>query len=239
MNNLLYSMKALSMPAAVAIYQKLLAWMDTLQENVKRYEQSPDYVLNLHIWFHTAVIDLFRPFAGEQPQQKLPAFAADGAAPTAVVAASIKQLKRLVYQYRTHCESDKYSIIWQSGMLYLVNHILQDYSTKEAHFYFLLCMRGYQHLARHMPFVGGVAQSLFAIAMRLGTILPDDARRVLTEVRGENSRTQEFLSAYPGDLQAASTDLPGANLKHLARDFHKLVLETDLETPELTEKPQG
>ena len=90
-----------------------------------------------------------------------------------------------------------------------------------------------------MPFVGGIVQSLFAVAKRLGTSVPDDAQRVLTEVRGENSRTQEFLSAYPVDLQAASTDLPGASLEHLARGFQELGLETDLETPERKEKPHG
>lgn len=31
-------------------------------------------------------------------------------------------------------------------MLYLVNYILPDYTNKEAHFYFLLCMRGSQTL---------------------------------------------------------------------------------------------
>lgn len=182
------------------------------------------------IWFHTAVIDLFRPFAEEQPQPKILSFTGDAATPTAIVMVSIKQLKRIVYQYRSNFESAKYSIIWQSGMLYLVNHILREYSSKEAQFYFLLCMRGYQYLARHMPFVSGIVQSLFTVAMRLGIVLPDDAQRLLNEVQSENDRSQEFLSAYPVDLQVASIDPSAATLEKLTQDFQmKIILETDLD----------
>ncbi|KAM0237395.1 hypothetical protein ACHAP5_009025 [Fusarium lateritium] len=104
------------------------------------------------IWFHTTVIDLFRPFSDQTPQPELSALGAVRTTPASLIAVSIQQLKRLVYQYRSNFESAKYSIIWQSGMLYLVNHILRDLSNNESQFYFLLCIRGYQYLARYMPF---------------------------------------------------------------------------------------
>jgi hypothetical protein len=88
--------------------------------------------------FHTAIIDLFCPFEHELPQPKLPTFEGVNATPKAVIAASIEQLKRLSHRYRADCESAKYWIIWQSGLLYLVNHILRDLSSNESQFYFLL-----------------------------------------------------------------------------------------------------
>jgi hypothetical protein len=140
------------------------------------------------IWFHTAIIDLFRPFEHEFPQPKPPGFAGN-ATPKAVITASIEQLKRLVYQYRADCESSKYSIIWQSGMLYLVNYILRDLSSNESQFYFLLCMRGYQHLARYMPFVSGIVQNLIFITNRQGVPLTVNTQRLLEEVRDESRRS--------------------------------------------------
>lgn len=170
-------------------------------------------------WFHNVVIDLFRPFADQQPQPKITAFAFAPATPAAVIAASIQQLKRLIYQYRSNFESSKYSIIYQSGMIYLANHVLRDLSSNEAQFYFLLCMRDYQHLARHIPFISGVVQSLFAIAVRQGTILSEEARRLFDEVHSENDRSHQFFSTYPVDLEITSVDPTASTLEKLVDDF--------------------
>ncbi|KLO84881.1 Uncharacterized protein LW93_7132 [Fusarium fujikuroi] len=173
------------------------------------------------IWFHTAIIDLFRPFEHEFPQPKLPAFAGVNATPKAVISASIEQLKRLIYQYRANCESSKYSIIWQSGMLYLVNHILRDLSSNESQFYFLLCMRGYQYLARYMPFVSGIVQSLIVMTNRQGVSLTANTQRLLEEVRDESRRSREFFSAYPVDLEMVAKDPSSASLEKLTSRFQE------------------
>ncbi|KAF5709501.1 conidial development fluffy [Fusarium mundagurra] len=221
MNYLYYLERSVSMASAVAIFQRLLGWADALPAGVQRHESNPDHVLNIHIWFHTAIIDLFRPFEHEFPQPKLPAFAGVNATPRAVIAASIEQLKRLVHHYREHCESSKYSIIWQSGMLYLINHLLRDLSSNESQFYFLLCMRGYQHLARYMPFVSGIVQSLLVMTKRQGGPLTSNTQRLLEEVRGESRRSQEFFSAYPVDLEIVAKDPSSATLEKLTSRFQE------------------
>ncbi|KAK2134473.1 hypothetical protein NOF04DRAFT_1365018 [Fusarium oxysporum II5] len=152
---------------------------------------------------------------------KLPAFAGVNATPKAVISASIEQLKRLVYQYRAHCESSKYSIIWQSGMLYLVNYILRDLSSNESQFYFLLCMRGHQHLARYMPFVSGIVQSLIVMTSRQGVSLTANTQRLLEEVRDESRRSREFFSAYPVDLEMMTLDPSSATLEKLTSRFQE------------------
>jgi hypothetical protein len=51
-------------------------------------------------------------------------------------------------------------------------------------------MRGYQYLARYMPFMEGVVQSLVAMTWQLGIILPEEARRLFDEIREEYHNTR-------------------------------------------------
>ncbi|KAF5970425.1 hypothetical protein FCOIX_10409 [Fusarium coicis] len=221
MNYVYYFERSISMPSAVVIFQRLLGWADALPPGVQRHESNPDLVLNIYIWFHTAIVDLFRPFEHELPHPKPPAFAGVNVTPKAVISVSIEKLKRLIYQHRANCESSKYSIIWQSGMLYLVNHILRDLSSKESQFYFLLCTRGYQHLARYMPFVSGIIQSLIVMTKRQGVPLTSNTQRLLEEVRSESRRSREFFSAYSVDLEMVSKDPTSATLEKLTSHFRQ------------------
>ncbi|KAH8725348.1 hypothetical protein GQ44DRAFT_759712 [Phaeosphaeriaceae sp. PMI808] len=204
------------------IFQKLLAWADGLHEGVKRKEHTTDGVTNLHIWFHTVVLDLFRPFADLKPQPKLTTFADNNATPAKVMEASINQLKRLIYNYRATSKSANYSVIWQSGVLHLLNYILHNYTSKEAHFYFLLCMRGYQNLARTIPGIGGVVQGVSAMAVRLGTILPKDALMLFEEIESEGKRIHDYTSTYPIDLYHSTADTDAATLEHLVHEFRTM-----------------
>ena len=152
--------------------------------------------------------------------------------------ASIKHLKRLVYNYRATSESAKYSIIWQSGMLYLINYILHDYTSKEAHFYFLLCMRGYQNMARTFPFIGGVVQGITAMAVQLGTILPEDAQKLFDEIESEGQRISKYMSTYPVDLYRSAEDSIPGTLEHLVGEFMGIANVTS-EEPEMPEGWKG
>ncbi|PVH99956.1 hypothetical protein DM02DRAFT_563840, partial [Periconia macrospinosa] len=214
--------RVVSLAAAERIFQKLLAWADDLQEGVRRNEQNPHGVTPLHIWFHTVVLDLFRPFADLKPQPKLITVAGNKATPTDVIEASITQLKRLVYVYRATCLSANYSVIWQSGMLYLINYILHHHTNKEAHFYFLLCMRGYQNLTRIYPFITGIVQGIAALAVRLGTILPDNALMLFEEIKSEGRFVHEYMTTYPIDLYHSTEDSDTASLEHLIHEFRTM-----------------
>ncbi|PVH91888.1 hypothetical protein DM02DRAFT_544896, partial [Periconia macrospinosa] len=162
-------------------------------------------------------------------------FAKNNTTPAKIVKVSIKQLKRLIYSYRATSRSAKYSIIWQSGMLYLVNHILRDYTDKEAHFYFLLCMRGYQNLARTIPWISGVVQGIVTIAVQLGTTLPEDALKLIEEIKSEGNHIDEYMSTCPIDLYPSTADTSTATLEHLVHDFKNM---QDLGTRE-PEAPEG
>ncbi|KAH7128719.1 hypothetical protein B0J11DRAFT_525585 [Dendryphion nanum] len=235
MNCQYFCKDVVSLTTAELIFQRLLAWADDLQGDIKRGKHTADGVTNLHIWFHTIVLDVFRPFADLKPQPKLTTFAENNATPENVVNASIKQLKRLIYNYRATSQSADYSIIWHSGMLYLINHILNDYTNNEAHFYFLLCMRGYQNLARTIPWIGGVMQSIAAMAVRLGTILPEDALNLFKEINSEGELINRYMSTYPVDLYHSAEDPFPATLEHLVDEFRRI---RNVESEE-SEIPQG
>lgn len=119
-------------------------------------------------------------------------------------------------------------------MLYLVNHVLHNAGSKEAQFYFLLCMRGYQNLARFTPFISGLVQGIATVAVQLGAILPDGALQLFDEIKSEGWRAHEYMSAYPVNLYSTTANPESATLEHLIREFKKMksLAAEDLEVPE-------
>ncbi|PVH91248.1 hypothetical protein DM02DRAFT_664202 [Periconia macrospinosa] len=81
---------AVTLPAAELLFHKLLAWADDL------------------IWFHTIVMDVFRPFSQLKPQPRLTTFADTNATPAKIVEASIKQLKRADLYFSGHLRIRKF-----------------------------------------------------------------------------------------------------------------------------------
>ncbi|KAF2466264.1 uncharacterized protein BDR25DRAFT_203752, partial [Lindgomyces ingoldianus] len=157
--------------AAEILYQRLLSWSDDLPGSLIRGPGTSHHVVVAHIWYHTIIIDTFRPFSSE-PQSK----------PVVVTAASIKQLKRLIYIYRSTFVSSNAMILYQPGLLYLVNYLLKDVDNNESHFYFLLCMGAYLKLASCFPIVGCIAKSIVNMALERGVVLPADAAAALEEI---------------------------------------------------------
>jgi hypothetical protein len=123
-------------------------------------------------------------------------------------------------------------------MLYVMNHILHEDATRESEFYFLLCLRGYQHLGRYVPIVAGIVQSLFAMAIRAGTNLPAEARRLFVEMKSETELVGRFWSTYPVDLRVAGTNLKAASLETLMGEFKEMTIDIPpVEAPRVVEMP--
>ena len=173
--------------------------------------------MNDSIFFHNVVVDLFRPFikSGDYPADSTP---------TAIFAASIKQTKRLVYIYRCNFEASTCSILWHSGLLYVMNEIIQSPPSQDAHFYYLLCLNGYRRLARGVPIVTGIVQSLFYIAVRQGAIMPVEANEMYEDINNESKRLmekREFRSRYP--IDRANPDIEAAGMVRLTEEFEATV----------------
>ncbi|ORY16396.1 hypothetical protein BCR34DRAFT_597685 [Clohesyomyces aquaticus] len=163
--------QGVSMDMAERYFYVLMSWSDNLPALLIRDLGITQHAIVVHIWFHTIIIEIFRPFLSD-PKSR----------PSLISAASLKQLKRLVYIYRSRFVASKCSFLYQPGLLYLVNCLLKDVENNEAHFYFLLCIGGYLDLAARFPVVGTIAKSIFQMAVEKGIILPSDASRALNEI---------------------------------------------------------
>lgn len=104
-------------------------------------------------------------------------------------------------------------------MLHVLNYILHDYRNKEAHFCFLLCMRGYHNLARSIPLFGGIVQGISAMAVQIGTIIPADALKLFEETKAEMRLIQEVRSTYCIGLHRPYEDADKATLRYLMDEF--------------------
>ncbi|OJJ51804.1 hypothetical protein ASPZODRAFT_22227 [Penicilliopsis zonata CBS 506.65] len=212
---------------ATTLYQRFVTWADTLPSYLTRSKYSPHHVINLHIWFHTAIIDCFRPFIRSAEHLKLGEFQSSRTRPEDIFTASIKQLQRLVYVYRSSYDSANTSILWHTAMLYVANDILKDASNPESRFYFLLCLRGYQRLMRCFRIAGSIARSILTIAVRNGIITLADAQTIRQDLERDVDtlfQPSEICSRYIIDLDLALTDPELATMQRLVNDFDAISL---------------
>ncbi|KAL1866839.1 hypothetical protein Daus18300_006542 [Diaporthe australafricana] len=111
---------------AQGLYMRLLDWADALPVAMARGDGMPHHVAIIHILFHTAVLDLFRPFPYQRPQTPfmLDDFEAESPTPEGVCAASVSQLKHLILVFRSQYPTATVSMLWQNALLYVANACL-------------------------------------------------------------------------------------------------------------------
>lgn len=111
---------------AQTLYRRMLDWTDTLPVSMARGEGMPHHAAIVHIYFHTAVLDLFRPFPYQQPETpyKLDYSSADDPTPESVCNASLNQLKHLILIFRSRYQCAALTMLWQNALLYVANACL-------------------------------------------------------------------------------------------------------------------
>lgn len=180
------------------------------------------------MWTHAALMDLLRPFTdhGSAGAERLTTFSAEDNSVITAYKASANQLKRLVLHYRTNHEASAYSILWHTGMLYLVNAMLERPRDPDWHTYFLLCIYGYENLRRPYLISEALAKSLLAMTLRKTDMSGEEARRILAEIeQGGLERVQEEIRApFMGDLELALRDPTNASVEMTARLFEEMAL---------------
>ncbi|KFA46182.1 hypothetical protein S40293_03792 [Stachybotrys chartarum IBT 40293] len=213
-------------------YREILAWSSKLPPSLIRGKESGPQVPVFHIWLHAALLDVVRPFTGNTPQETVrwKTFVAPDSSARAAYNSSVNQLKRLVLDYRSNYESSCYSLLWQTGMLYLVNAILESPRDPEWHLYFLLCIYGYEALRRPYGVSATIGKGLLSMTLRDTDMSGDEARRILEELQGgEASELRDYLRAtFMADLKMAAADPKNASVENLAQEFETLALFNDL-----------
>lgn len=118
--------KRASFAFAQWLYARMLDWADSLPVSMARGEDMPHHAAIVHIYFHTAVLDLFRPFPYQHPETpyKLEDSPADDPTPEGVCNASVNQLKHLILIFRTRYPCATSTMLWQNALLYVANACL-------------------------------------------------------------------------------------------------------------------
>lgn len=137
------------LPFAEFKFRELLAWSNGLPAQLAQRDQGPHHVQVLQqvspwcapggraaanprgqpprsLWFHAAILDIFRPCIKESPMSRLRTFSQADSSPESVYAASVAQMKRLIFDYRFRYQSSSYSILWHKALIYVANDILDS-----------------------------------------------------------------------------------------------------------------
>ncbi|KAI0183512.1 hypothetical protein EV127DRAFT_376650 [Xylaria flabelliformis] len=164
-------------------YRELIAWVESIPPFMSRREQSTHYAIVFHIWLHTAILDMWQPFIRNDGNgaAQLMTFTAQDRTPDAAHAASLQQLKHLIFEYRSRYVESAYSMLWHNGLIYLVNAMLRC-TDPDWHLYLLLCIYGYERLRRPYRISEVVAQGLLT-TMRDASMSWNEAYKIMEELK--------------------------------------------------------
>ncbi|KAM4062178.1 fungal zn(2)-Cys(6) binuclear cluster domain-containing protein [Hirsutella rhossiliensis] len=206
-------------------YRELLAWAETLPKSLALSEDSAHHVVVFHVWFHAAILDIFRPFV-RGPEDRLATFAARESCPRVAFKASVEQLKSLVVIYRSRHKESAYSILWHTGMIYLANAVLHEPKDPAWRFYFLHCVHGYGSLRRSYRVAEAVGRALLTMTLRSGDMSSDEARSIFGRLkkRGLAYVSDEIRATFMVDLDLAMTDPDDSSVEKLAQGFEDWTL---------------
>ncbi|KAF4917750.1 hypothetical protein CGCVW01_v009536 [Colletotrichum viniferum] len=235
-----YKDKSTSLPEHASIdfaefkYRELLAWIEGLPSDQALKDHSPHHVVVLHIWFHAAILDLFRPFlqSTARERQRLKTFSARRSYPEAAFNASVNQLKQLVVRYRCNYESSAYTMLWQTALIYVANAVLHNTEDPEWRLYFLACIYGYEGLRTSYRVAEVISRGLLTMSLQEGDISGSEARHLLkqvTEPEGAGGKG-DVRATFMADLDLAMTDPEAAKVENLAKRFEDVALFSDFTT---------
>ncbi|KAM0542362.1 hypothetical protein ACHAPJ_012827 [Fusarium lateritium] len=205
------------------IYHLLLDWASILPEDATRSDACPHHVLVLHIWYQSAIIDVWRPFLETGPDE----YTELNGMASAAYEASIHQLKRLVYLYRKRFESTNQTMFITPGLLSLINEVFRNPGTSDAQFWFILAARGCLSIALWCRGLRGIAEGLMTIGSQSG-VFDRDGWADNTMVRDIRATTRllvrdgTYNSVYPINLDSISEDIEDIGMEALAGEFQRL-----------------
>ncbi|CEI62340.1 hypothetical protein FVEN_g12036 [Fusarium venenatum] len=231
------------MPVSYAhqMYQLLLDWAAALPDEVKRSDTCPHHVLVLHIWYHTSIIDIWRPFLENHQEEEMLQSSVAKAAHTA----SIQQLKRLSYIYRTRFESTNMTMFITPGFLTLINDVFRNPEASDAQFWFILATRGCLSIASWCKGLRGITEGLMTIGWQNGTFRRQGwaGNSIIEDVHSATRALVQdgaYSSLYPISLDSVSEDMEDIGMEALAREFQRLTAQHEPRGKEVemtTEQP--
>ncbi|KAK8007109.1 DnaJ like subfamily A member 5 [Apiospora arundinis] len=209
-------------------YLKMLAWSDTLPSTFAYGRQSSANNLLFHMYFHGAVLNVFRPFQRRPHEYSMRSFASPDSFPTAAFAASLNQLKRLVVLTHLHHPPIDRSPFLAAMLVHLFCGLLKNAGDAEWKDYFDLCLVLGSQLFTWYRVLGQILQGTLAMGLRDGVLTGTEAQDLLRKyVSAGRHKVMEDIpkeGAFILDLDLAMTAPVDAMAQSLARRFDDLVL---------------
>jgi len=174
------------------------------------------------IFYHMIILDIFRPFLASKATHDHDVWALASLSPDVIFRASLAQLKRLVLRYSRRLLPSCFSILWNIGMMSLINAVLKDVHDGSWNFYLKLCMAAYGDLFPAFPVSEAIAEGLLMMAINQGCITDLEAQKTIQEIRnrgGDHNTVLEPTSGFIVDLNLAVTDRDAAAVSSLVSRF--------------------
>lgn len=185
------------------------------------------------LWFHAAILDIFRPFVKRtEGDRRLRTFSDRKTTPNAVCAASVRQLMHLIRDFRVNFASSQHTILWHTALLYVVNAILSGRRFGNWYADMLVCIYAYEALGRSWRVAGGIAKGLLSLAMQKSDMPSHTARAILRTFDEDhlNKLSSEIRATFMVDLELALSDPASATVEHLAAQFEETIMLKDFTT---------
>ncbi|KAM0495864.1 hypothetical protein ACHAP8_007774 [Fusarium lateritium] len=223
-----HSFSRMPMSYAHQMYQLLLDWAAALPDEVKRSDTCPHHVLVLHIWYHTSIIDIWRPFLENHQEEDTLQSSVAKAAHTA----SIQQLKRIAYIYRTRFESTNMTMFITHGFLILINDVFRNPEASDAQFWFILAARGCLSIASWCKGLRGITEGIMTIGWQNGTFRRSGwtGNSMIEDVRAATRALVQdgtYSSLYPISLDSVSENMEDIGMEGLAGEFQRLTAQNE------------
>lgn len=180
------------------------------------------------MWYHGAVIDIWRPHLESHQDQ----YATQNSTANAAHAASVQQLKRLAYVYRTNFESTNNTMFVTPGFLTLINEVFRNPEASDAQFWFILSARGCLSIASWCKGLRGITEGLMTIGWQNGTFKRNGwaENSMIEDIRtATRALVQDgaYSSLYPISLDSVSEDIGDIGMEALAGEFQRLTAQNE------------
>ena len=144
----------------------------------------------------------------------------------------MSQLKHLITEYRLHYKPSRYTILWHSALVYVVNAIINDPRDLQWYTDLLLCIYAYKNLGRSWRVAACVAKGLLSLALQKSDLSSKAARHILRDLQngGFEWISGEIRATFMADLNLALTDPKSATMERLAQQFDDNVWMKDYTT---------
>ncbi|KAK8106630.1 nitrate assimilation regulatory protein nirA [Apiospora kogelbergensis] len=217
-----------SLAFAESKYSKLLELEATLgSELLRREKDTPMDTLTFHMYLHTIILTLFRPFfQSPQGDQRL-RFVSAEATPSAIYTASVTQMKNIVLQHHIDHHGKLFPTFAYVGYMQLCSAIIgmsknTETQRQENRSYFDVCMCFFQDATLQHAIAMPIAQGLLQMALESGLIKDSEMCEV---VRCLKERGKHHCPPLETSNTSSSSFVSTTHQTHIIVNFELAVVD--------------